>query len=361
VYLSNDQPVADGFDFPVGDPDGQGAYVDQATGKRFRGWTRATEFLEEIPLGIHPGEDWNGRGGGDSDLGQPVHAIGAGRVVRAEAGGPLWGNLVVVRHVYYQNHHKRTVDSLYAHLREIAVAPGEDLSRRQRIGSIGKDPDGRYHAHLHLELRADATLSPTFWPSSNGWTEAQVKQAYRKPSAFIRERRRLFVPAAEPELVLIDHHRHRLRHYRSGTLVRELEISLGQGEGRKRRRGDLRTPKGMYFVVERRRGSFGGTWGDYYGGHWIKINYPNRYDARWGLDQGLITPSAAARIQDAWERRQSTDGGTGLGGGIGFHGWAYEWEDGGERHLSFGCVVLHPRDIGDFFRRLPVGAMVVIF
>jgi hypothetical protein len=51
----------------------------------------------------------------------------------------------------------------------------------------------------------------------------------------------------------------------------------------------------------------------------------------------------------------------GAGGGIGFHGWAREWEDDGPRHLSWGCVVLHLKDISNFYERLPEGAMVVIF
>ena len=35
----------------------------------------------------------------------------------------------------------------------------------------------------------------------------------------------------------------------------------------------------MYFVIDKRRGNFPGDYGAYYGGHWIKINYPNRFDA----------------------------------------------------------------------------------
>jgi hypothetical protein len=56
--------LADGFDFPVGIPDGQGYY--KARGFRPNG---------------HLGEDWDGMRAGDTDLGDPVCSIGTGVVV----------------------------------------------------------------------------------------------------------------------------------------------------------------------------------------------------------------------------------------------------------------------------------------
>lgn len=66
--------VSDGFDFPVGKPDGTGwKHGAQAGGSD--GW----DFLEwaTYPSGAvwHPGEDWNWSAGGcNTDLGQPVYA-----------------------------------------------------------------------------------------------------------------------------------------------------------------------------------------------------------------------------------------------------------------------------------------------
>jgi lipoprotein-anchoring transpeptidase ErfK/SrfK len=62
-----------------------------------------------------------------------------------------------------------------------------------------------------------------------------------------------------------------------------------------------------------------------------------------------------------WQARKLTLESTQLGGGIGLHGWAGEWqsETVGNK-LSWGCVVLHQRDIGSLYERAPVGAMVVI-
>ena len=39
-YLDSESESADGFDFPVGDADGKGAYADSSTGKRYDGGHR---------------------------------------------------------------------------------------------------------------------------------------------------------------------------------------------------------------------------------------------------------------------------------------------------------------------------------
>ena len=88
-YLSEELPPADGFDFPFGRGDGTGSYTDSATGKQHDGWYIATRFGETYSLGIHPGEDWNGNGGGNTDLGQPVFAVANGRTVFAAHCGRL--------------------------------------------------------------------------------------------------------------------------------------------------------------------------------------------------------------------------------------------------------------------------------
>jgi lipoprotein-anchoring transpeptidase ErfK/SrfK len=51
---------------------------------------------------------------------------------------------------------------------------------------------------------------------------------------------------------------------------------------------------------------------------------------------------------------------TQLGGGIGFHGWASEWNGSENARLSWGCVVMHNPDIRRVFDDIPLGAMVVL-
>jgi murein DD-endopeptidase MepM/ murein hydrolase activator NlpD len=360
-FLQTDIAPADGFDFPFGDANGQGAYTDQATGKTHQGWYVATRFGEKYSLGLHPGEDWNGRGGGNTDLGQPVFAVAQGRVVFAEQCGQPWGNVIVIEHVFYENNEQRRIRSLYAHLQTMKVKRGATVQRRQQIGAIGQDPDRTFGAHLHLELRWDESLAPTYWPSSHGKDLRWVREHYAEPSSFIAARRRLFVPQQEATLLLVDQASYKMRLYQRGQLRGEYDISLGQGVGPKRVQGDNKTPKGMYFVIGKHRGKFEGAYGAYYGGHWIKVNYPNKYDAARGRADGLITAQQESAIAAAWEQRQATLENTRLGGGIGFHGWAQEWKNEGPRHLSWGCVVMHIYDIRKLFDQIPAGAMVVIF
>src|SRR5262249_60730513 len=102
---------------------------------------------------------------------------------------------------------------------------------------------------------------------------------YAEPSAFIAARRKLFVPQREQTLVLVDQESYKMRLYQDGRMKGEYDISLGQGKGPKAVQGDNKTPKGMYFVISKRRGEFDGAYGAYYGGQWMKGNLSNRDDS----------------------------------------------------------------------------------
>jgi len=360
-YLRTDLPIADGFDFAVGDANAKGAYRDLATGTSYTGWYVATHFNEDYSLGTHTGEDWNGAGGGNTDLGQDVFAVANGRVKFAQNCGRLWGNVLMIEHRFYENHNARKIISLYAHLKEFKVRTGDQVKRRQIIATIGQDPDKTFQAHLHLELRWDETLGPTYWPSSNGKDHNWIVEHYTAPTDFINSHRTLPVPQNERSLLLVDQQSYKARFYEAGVMRDEYDVSFGQSKGTKEVEGDNKTPKGMYFVIQKHRGDFNGPYGDYYGGHWIKINYPNKYDADRGIAQGIISAQQRNEISNAWQKKQVTLQNTRLGGGIGFHGWNKEWDNSGPRHLSWGCVVMHLRDIGKLYDEVPEGTMVVIF
>lgn len=352
---------ADGFDFAVGDRDGKGAYEEISTGRRYPGWYVATHFPDNYSYGIHTGEDWSGLGPPASDLGQHVHAVANGRVAFADFCGRLWGNVVMIDHVFYENNERKNIRSVYAHLHEIKVRAQQEVQRGQVIATVGQDPDKLFAPHLHLEMRWDESLGPTYWPSSNGKDVAWVKEHYTSPSAFINSHRSVPTPGREATLVLVDQRSYKMRVYKHGRISKEFDVSFGQAEGPKRVQGDNKTPTGMYFVIQKHQGQFDGPYGAYYGGYWVKVNYPNAFDANLARTENLITAQQHEAISKQWKLRAPTLENTRLGGGIGFHGWIKEWNNDGPRHLSWGCVVMHIYDISKVYEQIPEGSMVVIF
>ena len=166
--------LADGFDFPVGKPDGDGYY-------KFRGFT---------PYG-HLGEDWNGRGGGDSDLGDPIYSIARGVVVLSENVGVGWGNVVIVRHAFRDDSGRISmVDSLYGHLHERKTKLHQVVERGQIVGTMGSN-NGMYAVHLHLEIRKNLQIgmnrSQFGRDYSNYYSPTQFINAHRTlPAGFAR-------------------------------------------------------------------------------------------------------------------------------------------------------------------------------
>ncbi|MFM8716486.1 MAG: murein hydrolase activator EnvC family protein [Spartobacteria bacterium] len=158
--------VADGFDMPVGKPNGDGYYMS-------RGF-----------LSYHPGEDWNGIAGGNSDLGAPVYCIGNGYVTFAMDARMGWGNVVIVRHAFVEGGQLKTVDSMYAHLNQIMVRKGQQVLRGQQVGTIGTNR-GMYTAHLHYEVRKNLFIGINRSAFAKDFTN------YYRPQQFIAQRRNL--------------------------------------------------------------------------------------------------------------------------------------------------------------------------
>jgi murein DD-endopeptidase MepM/ murein hydrolase activator NlpD len=163
--------LADGFDFPVGKPNAAGYY--KSRGLRLRS-----------PQ--HFGEDWNGRGGGDTDLGDPVYSIADGIVTFAYDVRGAWGNVVLVRHAYRDpaTGQVKYCDALYGHLQRMTVRVGQQVKRGEQLGTIGNNR-GMYTAHLHFELRHNIRIGmhPRSFPATlEHWAD---------PTEFINKHRRL--------------------------------------------------------------------------------------------------------------------------------------------------------------------------
>ncbi len=195
-------PVSTGFDFPVGDINAEGSYTNPIDGKTYNGWYVASEFLDAnyyLKKGsYHPGADWNGSGGGDTDFGQPVYSISEGKVVRVcdgtKSGEELekdYGIEVIIQHVLPDN---RSIYSLYWHLETTGVIQNQIVARRQQIGAIG-DGHGNYWAHLHLEIKTK--LTPPYedqnecyaWSGGDDYALTFIQTHYSDPSEFIRQHR----------------------------------------------------------------------------------------------------------------------------------------------------------------------------
>ncbi|MBA2432020.1 MAG: M23 family metallopeptidase [Chthoniobacterales bacterium] len=157
-------PTATRFDFPLGSEHGALAYNAQP-----------------FPENRHLGDDLNGIGGQNSDLGDPIYVVADGRVLLAQDGGPGWGNVILVLHAYEENGTRRYLHSFYGHVDEIGVEPGQNVVRGQQIGTVG-NAGGRYWAHLHLEMREFVTpfVGPGYREDTRGWIN---------PSEFIQQHR----------------------------------------------------------------------------------------------------------------------------------------------------------------------------
>ena len=153
-------PTAARFDFPIGSENGALAY-------------NAQPFTQNN----HLGDDLNGIGGENSDLGDPVYAVADGRVLLAEESGPVWGNIIIVLHAYEENGARKYLQSYYGHVDKILVKPKQKVQRGEQIATVGT-ADGRYWAHLHFEMREFTTpfVGPGYREDTRGWID---------PSAFI--------------------------------------------------------------------------------------------------------------------------------------------------------------------------------
>src|SRR6266567_3422017 len=157
-------PLATRFDFPLGSEHGAMAY-------------NAQRFTENK----HLGDDLNGIGGEDSDLGDPIYAVADGRVLLARDAGSGWGNVIIVLHAIEENGGRKYMQSFYGHVETMLMQAGDEVRRGQQIATVGT-ADGRYPAHLHFEMREFVTpfVGPGYRENTRGWLD---------PTAFIKAHR----------------------------------------------------------------------------------------------------------------------------------------------------------------------------
>ncbi len=158
LFMNHSEFIADEFDFPVGKPNAKGYYNAQKFGENY-----------------HLGDDWNGTGGGNTDLGDPIYAIGNGYVDFSQDIGGGWGNVIRIIHKFDDRYY----ESIYAHCDSVMVHAGMFVEKGKQIGTIGT-ADGQYLAHLHLEVR-----DSLFMNIGPGYSENT--EGYLDPTTFINQ------------------------------------------------------------------------------------------------------------------------------------------------------------------------------
>jgi murein DD-endopeptidase MepM/ murein hydrolase activator NlpD len=159
--------IADRFDFPVGSPNADGC-------QKSRGFS----------VHGHLGEDWVSAAGPGAIYRAPVSAVGNGVVSLARDFKRSWGNVIVIRHAFYEGGQLKYADSLYAHLDKIFVAEGQPVNRGQEIGLVG-NAHGLYHPHLHFEIHRNTTIGVVHTAATRSLAN------YEDPSTFIMQHRML--------------------------------------------------------------------------------------------------------------------------------------------------------------------------
>ena len=131
----------------------------------------------------HLGDDLNGIGGYNSDLGDPIFAAAAGRVVYAGVPGEGWGNMLILAHRVPnpQTGELEVVQSVYAHMEKVLARFGQTLARGEQLGTVGT-ANGIYWAHLHFEIRFGPYINP-----SVGYADAPLNRT--SPERFVAEHR----------------------------------------------------------------------------------------------------------------------------------------------------------------------------
>ncbi len=138
AWQANQIPIISQMDAPMGSENGALVYNAQPF------W----EMNDQLG-GHHTGDDLNGIGGMNTDLGDPIYAAADGLVIYNGEPSPGWGKMIVLAHL---GQNDQPLQTMYAHLAQSKASLGSIVARGEVIGTCGT-ANGNYPAHLHFEIR----------------------------------------------------------------------------------------------------------------------------------------------------------------------------------------------------------------
>lgn len=152
--------------------------------------------------------------------------------------------------------------------------------------------------------------------------------------------------------ILINKTEKKLRLVENEQVVLELNCWVGEKEGRKLQKDDLKTPEGKYFIIVKNPKS------DFYLS--LGLNYPNVNDAQEAFNQNIIDKKIKDEIilaQENYLKNSKTmiPWNTQTGGAIYIHG-----EGENEKEFTKGCIKLLNSDMKKVFNWAEIGTQVVI-
>lgn len=189
------------------------------------------------------------------------------------------------------------------------------------------------------------------------------KHPKKKWQILIHNNQKLLKPVSEKLIVIGVKHLYQFFIYQKGKLIKTYPIALSQQPiGPKEKRGDLKLPEGQYRICQKAKGPFGTKpwWFIYLGPAFLRISYPNRFDALNGLQKKIISKKQYQNFIKKERTLKIPPKHTALGSGILIHGWNGEWSLDHNRNLTWGCVSMRNSELLEFYRMVPNGTAMII-
>lgn len=161
----------------------------------------------------------------------------------------------------------------------------------------------------------------------------------------------------KPYYLEVDKSERLLRVKYAGDTYRQFHVASGRGgAGKKQRKGDRRTPEGIYRIARLSTSS------QFH--FFIGLNYPNVEDALVGFRNDVISKEEFNQIIESLKYGKLPPQGTALGGAIGIHGIGLETAEKLNMHANLnwtkGCLAVTNNEISTLRRYVSIGTEVII-